>query len=705
MALEQATFDVFINILNKNAFKGIENEAKKAYDNVNNTAKKTHNNVNKFANESSKSYSNLGRTIVGAFGGLSAGLILKDAISTFSTFEKEMSNVKALTQATDSQFAELKSQAEQLGKSTAFTAKQAAEGMGFLAMAGLDNTKIMEAMPGVLDLAAAGSIDLAQAADIASNVLTQFGLSASEMNRVNDVLASTSTKSNTNIQQLAEGLKYAGTTAKILNIPLEETNAVLGVLANAGLQGSMGGTSLNTALLEMSRTSSGAVKELNKLGVITHNSQGKFVGLTNILKQFEQQNISSTQVLDIFGARGGRAMGTLIEAGSEAVISLTTLNEQANGLSKNIAETKLDNLQGDVVKLQSAYQGLVITLQKELGGSMRKVIQNVTTLVQKIEQNADTVKKFAKILGNLLLVFGTYKTLMFGVSQAMKIAKTAQIAYTFSTVALTKGLKAAETATKSFNAATKVSPIGLVMGAISLLIPVIVKLINKNKEATKQQNAFNEQLAETKKLSDEISKTEITFENRDLLTNSQKEDLLETLKLQRKQAEQQLSNAKIDIRRSDAYKDYTKNLENFNKAMLSGNEMQAAAISSDIAKYKRHGLDNFLQEKYGLTSKQMLKQVSDLNKQIIDLQLEGVGASNATSTTTALVTAEPSKDLNELTTQMSTERNIKTVNLTINEMVGVENLNTTNLQESSQKVAELMLMELNKAAATFAVKN
>ena len=326
MALEQATFDVFINILNKNAFKGIENEAKKAYDNVNNTAKKTHNNVNKFANESSKSYSNLGRTIVGAFGGLSAGLILKDAISTFSTFEKEMSNVKALTQATDSQFAELKSQAEQLGKSTAFTAKQAAEGMGFLAMAGLDNTKIMEAMPGVLDLAAAGSIDLAQAADIASNVLTQFGLSASEMNRVNDVLASTSTKSNTNIQQLAEGLKYAGTTAKILNIPLEETNAVLGVLANAGLQGSMGGTSLNTALLEMSRTSSGAVKELNKLGVITHNSQGKFVGLTNILKQFEQQNISSTQVLDIFGARGGRAMGTLIEAGSEAVISLTTLN-------------------------------------------------------------------------------------------------------------------------------------------------------------------------------------------------------------------------------------------------------------------------------------------------------------------------------------------------------------------------------------------
>ena len=336
---------------------------------------------------------------------------------------------------------------------------------------------------------------------------------------------------------------------------------------------------------------------------------------------------------------------------------------------------------------------------------MRKVIQNVTTLVQKIEQNADTVKKFAKILGNLLLVFGTYKTLMFGVSQAMKIAKTAQIAYTFSTVALTKGLKAAETATKSFNAATKVSPIGLVMGAISLLIPVIVKLINKNKEATKQQNAFNEQLAETKKLSDEISKTEITFENRDLLTNSQKEDLLETLKLQRKQAEQQLSNAKIDIRRSDAYKDYTKNLENFNKAMLSGNEMQAAAISSDIAKYKRHGLDNFLQEKYGLTSKQMLKQVSDLNKQIIDLQLEGVGASNATSTTTALVTAEPSKDLNELTTQMSTERNIKTVNLTINEMVGVENLNTTNLQESSQKVAELMLMELNKAAATFAVKN
>lgn len=312
-------------------------------------------------------------------------LVFRKLIQVASGFEKEMSAVKAISQANKLEFLDLERQADQLGKTTAFTGQQAAEAMGFLSMAGFDVQQTMGALPGTLDLAAAGAIDLGRAADIASNVLTQYGLAASEMNHVNDILVKTTTRANVNIEQLSEGLKYTGTTAKILKQPLEETAAALGVLGNAGLQGSMGGTSLNFAMLEMARQSSPTAKKLKKLGVETHDVNGEFSGLTNILKQFEALGIESTTILDTFGARGGRAMGTLVEAGSEAVEKLTELNRNAQGIAKTVAEMRLDNLAGDTVKLKSASEGLAISLGKRMNPVMRYSVQRATELVSTFE--------------------------------------------------------------------------------------------------------------------------------------------------------------------------------------------------------------------------------------------------------------------------------------------------------------------------------
>lgn len=313
-------------------------------------------------------------------------LIFRQLTKVAMDFEKEMSNVKAISQANRLQFLELENQADSLGKTTAFSAKQSAEGMTFLSMAGFNVTQTMDALPGTLDLAAAGSIDLGRAADIASNVLTQFNLQAAEMNRVNDVIVKTTTRANTNIEQLAEGLKFTGTTAKILKIPLEETSAALGVLANAGLQGSMGGTSLNFALLEMSRISSPTAKKLKDLGVQTHDATGQFVGLTNILEQFEKLGIQSTTILDTFGARGGRAMGTLVEAGSDAIKTLTKMNEESQGIAKTVADMKLDNLAGDMTILKSASQGFAISLGKRMNPAMRESVQLTTNIVRAMEE-------------------------------------------------------------------------------------------------------------------------------------------------------------------------------------------------------------------------------------------------------------------------------------------------------------------------------
>lgn len=342
--------------------------------------------ANKSFNTSLGKTAKLAKSFAPVAGTAALAIAFKKVVETSSRFEKEMSEVKAVSQATEMQFKRLTAQAEMLGRTTVFSAQDAAEGMKFLSMAGFSVENTMKALPGTLDLAAAGTIGLGKAADIASNVLTQFGLAANEMNNVNDIIVATTTKTNTNIEQLAEGLKYTGTTAKILKMPLEETSAALGVLANAGLQGSMGGTSLNFALLEMSRVSSPTAKKLKKLGIATHDVNGNFVGLTKMLEQFEEKGIKSTTILDTFGARGGRAMGTLVEAGSDAVKTFTELNRSSQGIAKRIAKMKLDNLAGDMKLLSSASQGLAITLGKRMNPTMRKTTKATTKLVNAFEK-------------------------------------------------------------------------------------------------------------------------------------------------------------------------------------------------------------------------------------------------------------------------------------------------------------------------------
>ncbi|KKM73938.1 hypothetical protein LCGC14_1405330, partial [marine sediment metagenome] len=172
---------------------------------------------------------------------LIGGAIIKVA----GQFEASMKKVEALTGETGDSLDKMREQAKQLGITTQFSASEAADGMGFLAQAGFDAEQILAAMPGVLELAAAGELDLARAADIASNVLTQFGIDALDIGRVNDILAATASSANTNIEQLAEATKFVGTTAAQSNIPLETIAGAIGVMANAGLQGGIAGTSLN----------------------------------------------------------------------------------------------------------------------------------------------------------------------------------------------------------------------------------------------------------------------------------------------------------------------------------------------------------------------------------------------------------------------------------------------------------------------------
>ena len=227
-------------------------------------------------------------TQAAAFAGISLGVA--DTISTFKDFEQGMANVKAISGATGKDFDDLTATAKKLGETTQFSAAQAAEAMENLAMAGWKSGDIIAGMPGLLDLAAAGSVDLATASDVTASSLAQFGLKADEASRVADILAATATNSKTDITGLGESLKYAGPLAGSLGYSLEDVSVALGVMGNNAIDASSAGTALRGMLARMSKQEgltaeeSNAVAEaMKKVGVSMTDEKGKSKSLLTVI--------------------------------------------------------------------------------------------------------------------------------------------------------------------------------------------------------------------------------------------------------------------------------------------------------------------------------------------------------------------------------------------------------------------------------------
>lgn len=205
--------------------------------------------------------------------GYGAGRFLSPAVG----FDEEMSNVQALTRLdkNNSQLAALRAQAKKLGAETAFTTRDAASGQAFLAMAGFTPDAIRDALPGVLNMALAGGMDLGASADISSNILSQFRLDPKEMDRVSDVLTAAFTRTNTDLMNIGEAMKYAGTGLAGLGVDVERTTAMIGVMANVGLRGSIAGTGLQATFSRLAAPTGKAKSALKELGVEVADAAGK----------------------------------------------------------------------------------------------------------------------------------------------------------------------------------------------------------------------------------------------------------------------------------------------------------------------------------------------------------------------------------------------------------------------------------------------
>lgn len=256
---------------------------------------------------------------------------MKRAVVTTAEFEARMSAVGAVTQASAEDMAALNRQAIELGSTTMFSAKEAAEGMQFLGMVGFQTSEILRAMPGLLDMAKAGGEDLGVASDIASNILSGFGLEASEMSRVADVMTATFTRSNTTIGTLGESMKYVAPLAKAAGMSLEEASAMAGLLGDAGIQGGMAGTAMRGMLARLASPAGDAADLLSRLNVdlldMDGNLRSPVLVLGELAKAMEDMGSGErlAALSTIFDDRAASGMAKLME--DEGVGGITKFME------------------------------------------------------------------------------------------------------------------------------------------------------------------------------------------------------------------------------------------------------------------------------------------------------------------------------------------------------------------------------------------
>ena len=312
------------------------------------------------------------------------------AVKAGSDFEAQMSHVKAISGATGAEFEKLKDQAIQLGADTSFSASQAAEGMENLAAAGFTTNEIMEAMPGLLDMAAASGEDLANSSEIAASTLRGFGLEAEEAGHVADVLAENAKRTNAAVSDTGEAMKYVAPLARAAGISFEETAAAIGIMANAGIKGSQAGTTLRGAISRLSKPTDDMRDAMEELGISFYDSNGKMKSLSEQVGMLEGAFSGMTDeqknnyLVTLYGQEALSGMLALINEGQGSLTDLTKSYENCDGSAKKAADTMRDNLKGAIDELGGSAESLGIVFYEEVSGSLKDTAESATESINNI---------------------------------------------------------------------------------------------------------------------------------------------------------------------------------------------------------------------------------------------------------------------------------------------------------------------------------
>lgn len=434
----------------------------KAEDQASSVIEKANNKLTSWLKAGTKKVISIALAGTLAMGGFGA----TTAIKTYSDFEKGLSNVKAVSQATDSEMKQLSNTAKSLGASTEWSAVQVTQAEELLGQAGFSTKENISALPGLLSLASAGDLDLAAATDIASGTLRSFNIDASNTSHVADVLALSASATNSDVTDLGETMKYVAPVSASLGISFEDTAAAAGLLSNQNIKGSQAGTVLRQAMARLASPTKEAAGLMKTYGINAFDTQGNMKPLSGVVDNLNSSlgKLTSQQRADIistiFGTESMSGVLALMNQGGQSLSDLSKRLSDANGAAKDMANTKLDNLSGQWKILKSAVEGMNIALGERLAPYAK---QFVTWFTGKIPDITDGIVNAVDYLSNhtedikeTAIAIGTVVTAIAGFNIAGSIGNS--ISGISNLVSLFKGASVAKDATE---AAVGISKVGL----------------------------------------------------------------------------------------------------------------------------------------------------------------------------------------------------------------------------------------------------
>ena len=422
------------------------------------------------------------------------------AVATTTKFESAMSKVSAISGATGDDLAALTDKAKEMGAKTKFSASESAEAFQYMAMAGWKTEDMLDGIDGIMNLAAADGLDLATTSDIVTDALTAFGLSASDSAHFADVLAKASSSANTNVSMLGESFKYVAPVAGSLGYSAEDTAIALGLMANAGIKGSQSGTALRGALTRLIKPTDDAAALMEEYGLSLTNSDGSMKSLGEVmsmlrsnlgdLTEAEQAQIAAT----LFGQEAMSGMLSIINASDKDFQNLTDQIYGADGAAKQMADTMLDNLSGQLILLKSSLEGAAIAFGELLLPLIKKITSAIQGLVDWVNNLSDrqkaiivTIAGVLAVVGPILIIGGKIVKLVGSVMGVIKVLKPAIAA---------------------LNAVMLANPIILIITLIAGLIAALVTLYKKNETF---RNFVNEAWASIKNVVSTVVNALVTF--------------------------------------------------------------------------------------------------------------------------------------------------------------------------------------------------
>jgi TP901 family phage tail tape measure protein len=362
----------------------------------------------------------------------------------FGSFEQSMNRVKAVTGSAGLDMLALQKTAEELGRTTRFSAKEAADAMAAFGLAGFTANEIIGVMPGTLNLAAAGMMDVQAAADIVAKTLRGYGMAAGETGRVSDVMAKAFSSANTDLTMLGQAMKFAGPIAKAAGLEFEETTAVLALMADAGFQATLGGTAMRGAIMRLLSPTKKNAEIMKEFGLQVTGADGRMRPFVEIVAQLEPHADKTGKMMELFGARAGGAILAVVERGAPAIEEMTQLLRDAGGTTEKIAKIQMEGLFGAMIKLKSATEGLFISVGRQLSPALIALMDAIKDIVMFIQTKA--VPAFTNLptgvqalaiaslaaaaaMGPLLMIVGQFATIVGSVVVTVAAVKMSFIAW------------------------------------------------------------------------------------------------------------------------------------------------------------------------------------------------------------------------------------------------------------------------------------